>query len=176
MAEEQEQESTSARGKGTRNALVVVGVVLALFAIVVVKGLSNTGSLQAGAAGSGTSAESVQGAAGSLTSVHNDASSDYAAALKTGKPVYLLFHSLACQPCVEISGVADKVVPAYTDRIAFVNAITDDASAQQLASRFAFKYIPTSFFLRPDGSVDSSFTGVLSEAEMKARLEKLAAK
>jgi thioredoxin-like negative regulator of GroEL len=176
VAEEQEQESTSARGKGTRNALIIVGVVLALFAIIVVKALSNTGGLRSGVAGSATSAERVQGAARSLTSVHNDASSDYAAALQTGKPIYVLFHSLTCQPCVEISGVADKVVPAYRDRIVFVNAITDDASAQRLASRFAFEYIPTSFFLRPDGSVESSFTGVLSDAEMKARLDELAAR
>ena len=33
-------------------------------------------------------------AAGSLTRSHNDASADYADAVKTGKPVYVLFHSL----------------------------------------------------------------------------------
>jgi thiol-disulfide isomerase/thioredoxin len=50
----------------------------------------------------------------------------YAAALKTGKPIYLLFHSLTCVPCVEISAVVDKVIPAYEGRIVFVNAISDD--------------------------------------------------
>ena len=50
----------------------------------------------------------------------------HAAALKTGKPIYLLFHSLTCVPCVEISAVVDKVIPAYEERIVFVNAISDD--------------------------------------------------
>ena len=50
----------------------------------------------------------------------------------------------------------------------FVNAITDDPSAQQLASKFQFQYIPTSFFIKPDGTVADSFTGAMSDAEMKA--------
>ncbi len=32
--------------------------------------------------------------AGSITSVRNDALADYEAAVKTGKPIYVLFHSL----------------------------------------------------------------------------------
>lgn len=55
----------------------------------------------------------------------------------------------------------------------FVNAITDDPSAQQLSSKFSFQYIPTSFFVRPDGTIADSYTGPLSEAEMRARLENL---
>ena len=31
----------------------------------------------------------------SVTSIHNNAVADYEAALKTGKPVYVLFHSLS---------------------------------------------------------------------------------
>ncbi len=56
-----------------------------------------------------------------------------------------------------------------------MNAITDDASAQQLASRFSFQYIPTSFFVASDGVVVDSYSGPLSEAEMRARLDKLVA-
>jgi thioredoxin-like negative regulator of GroEL len=158
---------------GTRSALIIIGVVLALFAIVIAKGTTGTRSPQADTSAPGAPAGGAQGNADSLTSVHNDAGADYEAARKTGKPIYLLFHSLTCDPCVEISGIADKVVPAYTDKITFVNAITDDQSAQQLASKFSFQYIPTSFFLKPDGTVIDSYTGVLSEVDMKARLDKL---
>ncbi len=66
-------------------------------------------------------------------------------------------------------------MPAYLDRIVFVNALTDDPSGQQLASKFSFQYIPTSFFLKPGGAVADSHTGPLSEADMKARLDKLLA-
>ena len=74
---------------------------------------------------------------------------------------------------MEISAVADKVMPGYKDKVIFVNAITGDESADRLAERFAFRYIPTSFFLGPGGKLSSSYTGPLSEAEMRARLDAL---
>lgn len=146
-------------------ALIVVGVAAVLVAIAVLKTVPPRPAVEI---------SDAQAPAASPTATRNDATADYEAALRSGKPVYVLFHSLTCQSCVEISGVADKVVPAYEDRIVFVNAITDDPSAQRLAGRFGFEYIPTSFFLRADGSVEASQTGVLSEAEMKARLDDLA--
>lgn len=99
----------------------------------------------------------------------------YDDARKTGKPIYLLFHSLTCVPCVEISAVVDKVVPGYEGRVVFVNAITTEQSAQDLAAKFKFEYIPTSFFIKADGTVSDSFTGTLSDVEMNARLDKLIA-
>jgi hypothetical protein len=65
------------------------------------------------------------------------------------------------------------VVPSYKGKIVFVNAIAGDASADRLAERFSFRYIPTSFFLEPEGTVSSSNTGPLAEVEMRARLDAL---
>jgi thioredoxin-like negative regulator of GroEL len=67
------------------------------------------------------------------------------------------------------------VVPSYEGKISFVNAITDEASAQRLASRFQFQYIPTSFFIDASGQVVGSYTGPLTEAEMRGRLDELIA-
>ena len=64
-------------------------------------------------------------------------------------------------------------MPEYEGKVVFVNAITDDPSAQQLASKFQFQYIPTSFFITPDGKVSDSFTGSMPDTDMKARLDKL---
>ncbi|MCE5190300.1 MAG: thioredoxin family protein [Actinomycetia bacterium] len=108
--------------------------------------------------------------------VRDDPVAAYDAALSAGKPVYVLFHSLTCDPCIEISAVADQVIPEYTDTVTFVNAITDDPAGQQLAARFSFEYIPTSFFVLPDGTVADSYTGVLAAEEMRARLDALVAK
>jgi thioredoxin-like negative regulator of GroEL len=105
--------------------------------------------------------------------VRNDAVAEYESALADGKPIFVLFHSLTCEPCIEISQVADVVVPEYKDRVAFVNVITDDPSGQQLARSFSFQYIPTSFFLAPDGTVVESFTGSMDEADMRSRLDAL---
>ncbi|MEL7667015.1 MAG: thioredoxin domain-containing protein [Actinomycetota bacterium] len=110
----------------------------------------------------------------SITSIRNDAVADYDAAVASGKPIYVLFHSLTCEPCVEISAVADQVLPDYEGEVVFVNAITDDPSDQQLASQFSFQYIPTSFFISAGGeSVVDSYTGALDAAAMRTYLDAL---
>lgn len=151
-----------------RQFIILLAVALLFAGVLLAKGLGSP-------APSADGEDKQVSATGSLTSVRNDAVADYGAALKTGKPIYVLFHSLTCDPCVQISAVADEVVPAYENKIAFVNAITGDPSGQQLASRFQFQYIPTSFFLKADGTVVDSFTGVLTAEEMKARLDSLLA-
>ena len=145
--------------------LVILLAVIAVFAaIVLVKVL-----------GAPAAAPSAPGDTASLTSVHNDAVVDYEAALAAGKPIYVLFHSLSCDPCVEISRVADAVLPEYETEITFVNAITDDPSGQQLSSRFSFQYIPTSFFLKADGTIADTYTGALTADEMRTYLDTLVA-
>lgn len=54
-----------------------------------------------------------------------------------------------------------------------MNAVTADASAQELSTKFQFQYIPTSFFLSPDGQVLDSYTGPMTAQEMRLRLDKL---
>lgn len=84
------------------------------------------------------SANAGAGVSGSVTGQHVDAVAAFEQARTGGRPIYVLFHSLTCQPCVKISANVDQVVPDYASRVTFVNAITDDLSAQQLASRFNF--------------------------------------
>lgn len=122
------------------------------------------------------SSPAKEAGAGRLSMVRDDPVAAYDSALEAGKPVYVLFHSLTCQPCVEISATADEVVPEYADRLTFVNAITDDAGGQALASRFSFQYIPTSFFVNAEGDVVDSYTGVLGADEMRTRLDALVAR
>ncbi|MBK5210972.1 MAG: hypothetical protein JJE36_01395 [Coriobacteriia bacterium] len=155
--------------------LTIVVLVLLVAIVLLVKNLTiPTVAVQSSSSSKiDRAASSNSFATGSLTSVRNDAVSDYTAALKTGKPVYVLFHSLTCDPCVEISAVAEKVMPDYQKRVVFVNAITDDASGQALATKFAFQYIPTSFFIGSGGQATDSYTGVLTESQMRSRLDTL---
>ena len=94
-------------------------------------------------------------------------------ARSSGRPVFVLFHSMTCAPCVEISANVDQVIGSYDGRVAFVNAITDDPSGQRLAADFDFQYIPTSFFIDGQGNLVDSYTGVLSPTDLKARLDRL---
>lgn len=163
-------QDAAATTKGDPNSkTVIVLVVVALFLGLILGkamtgGRSSASAPDPGVAKTGTT----------ITSVRNDAAADYDAALKSGKPVYVLFHSLTCDPCVEISAIVDRVMPDYEDRIVFVNAISDDAPAQQLAAQFQFQYIPTSFFITPDGAVSDSFTGAMDEVRLRGYLDALA--
>ncbi len=77
-------EPTAESGVSTR--MVIVFVVIALFAgILAAKYLSPS---QPGGSDGLAARES-------LTSVRNDAAADYEAAVKSGKPIYVLFHSLS---------------------------------------------------------------------------------
>ncbi|MBU4555382.1 MAG: thioredoxin family protein [Actinobacteria bacterium] len=166
----------SAVEKSPLAAVIIILVVVAIFAgVLLAKATNGSSDASTQVPGNSASSGSVPVGAVTITSTHNDAVTDYEAALATGKPVYVLFHSLSCQPCVEISAVADKIMPGYEGKVVFVNAISDDPSGQQLASRFQFQYIPTSFFITPDGKVADSFTGAMSDVDMKARLDKLIA-
>lgn len=164
----------SATPKGMTSATIIVVVVVALFAgVMLAKIRSNQPTVSTTPSGIAAVGATEEPAGATITSTHNDAVADYEAALMTGRPVYLLFHSLTCDPCVDISAVVDKVMPEYEGKVVFVNAISDDPSGQQLASRFQFQYIPTSFFINPDGQVADSYTGAMSDTDMKARLDKL---
>jgi hypothetical protein len=75
------------RSRAVSLKIVLVLVVVALFAgVVTAKVLASRSSRVADGRG---------GIGPALTSTHNDAVADYEAATKTGKPVYVLFHSLS---------------------------------------------------------------------------------
>lgn len=171
---ESEKSGSNRRTVVASRQLVIVLVVLAAFAgVLAAKAMTG----RTGVAGTAPSTQTPAGTGvGTSTTTGNNAVADYEAALTSGKPVYVLFHSLTCQPCVEIAEVADKVIPDYAEKIAFVDAVTDDPSGRQLASKFSFQYIPQSFFLKPDGTTVDSFTGAMEESDMRARLDALIAK
>jgi len=165
-----EQAPDAATAPDRSKATIVLAVVAIFLGFVVLKLVLDTG-----ATGVSSTSEGAEGGA-SITSVRNDAVADYAAAVASGKPIYVLFHSLTCEPCVEISEVVDQVMPSYEDDVIFVNVIMDDPSGQQLAADFAFQYIPTSFFLAPGGeTVVDSYTGAMDATAMRAYLEALTA-
>ena len=82
--ESTQPEPTTKPGASTK--MVIAFVVVAVFAgVIAAKYLSP--SRPGGGAGQATQE--------SVTSVRNDAAADYEAAVKTGKPIYVLFHSLS---------------------------------------------------------------------------------
>jgi len=174
-------EAPPSRAKQQIGWILAAMIVLAFVAIMVAKSGSS------GAAGTsetpGTSATSSAGssvqapaATDGPSQSHADPAAAYDAALASGKPIFVLFHSLTCDPCIEISAVVDKVIADYEGEVVFVNAITTDDAAMRLAARFRFQYIPQSFFIDSKGEIVDSFTGAMDETAMRGYLDKLAAR
>lgn len=110
----------------------------------------------------------------SITSVRNDALADYERALRTGKPIYVRPVPFAhVQDVHRDLGRGRPRDAGLQGRVVFVNAITDDASAQRLASRFHFQYIPTSFFVSSAGEVQASYTGSMDAVRLLEYLDAL---
>ena len=85
-----EESAETVGSRHTRWAIVILLVVIAVLAGVLVATM-RSGPRAGGDLRQGSSTASTEV---SITSVHNDATADYEAALKTGKPIYVLFHSL----------------------------------------------------------------------------------
>lgn len=157
------EEKTSQSGTKTRaTVLIIVAVVLA-----VLLGAKLGGSLRPTA-----NAPTVAGGA-AVEQASKNVVSAYEEAVASGKPVFLSFGKETCPNCIEMKKVADKVLPDYEGRVVYIKAEVDEPFSQQLASRFSFQYIPTSFFLAPDGSVIDSYTGKLNEEQMRIYLDAL---
>jgi thioredoxin-like negative regulator of GroEL len=165
------EKATAPEVQPKKSKNVIVLVVIVAFLVLVIAKLATDGNTPAA-----TQSGDADAVGTTITSTPNDAPADYAAAVASGKPIYVLFHSLTCVPCVEISEVADQVIPEYEDEIVFVNGLTDDPAGQQLAADFEFQYIPTSFFLAPGGeTVVDSFTGAMDADQMRGYLDALIA-
>lgn len=154
------RDSHTPASSGRRYQIVLIAGVIVVFAVILTSKMLGSDS-------------GLGGVGDAPSQSRADAVATFEEARASGRPVFLLFHSLTCDPCVEISANVDEVVPGYQGKVEFVNAITDDASGQQLAARFNFQYIPTSFFFDSKGELVGSYTGVLSVEELRARLDSM---
>jgi len=82
--------------KRASTAVAVILVVAALFGgVLLAKALNRTPTPQVASPSGASTGAPAQSGAPTVTSTHNDAVADYEAALKTSKPIYVLFHSLS---------------------------------------------------------------------------------
>jgi thiol-disulfide isomerase/thioredoxin len=99
----------------------------------------------------------------------------YQDARAAGMPMYVLFHSGACEPCVEAREVASRVLPEYEDTVVYVSAHTVDPRSRDLFDEFSFRSVPTSYFLASDGSVVDRYVGPMSDEDLREALDGIAA-
>jgi len=69
------------------------------------------------------------------------------------KPLAIAFTAEWCPHCRKYKPIFIEVQDGYKDRITFINIDVDDTNGQTITQRFQVKGIPTTAFIRPDGSV-----------------------
>lgn len=91
--------------------------------------------------------------------------------LQAGKPVVVDFFATWCGPCKILSPRLDKLAAEFGDKIKFVSVNVD--KSPELANRFKVEGIPTVLYFGKDGKPAERTTGVLSETNLRAKLESL---
>ena len=81
------------------------------------------------------------------------------------------FYATWCGPCRELSPMLDAAAGSFTDKIKFFKLNVDESPG--LAQNFQVQAIPTLLFFK-DGKLADRTTGLLSESELKDKLQSLA--
>lgn len=90
-----------------------------------------------------------------------------------GKPVLLEFHSTKCAPCIQIEENINKVKPEYEGKVAFVIVDVYDQSEYTFCMKYNIETIPTTVFIKKDGTIASGYVGLLEPDQLKKELDAL---
>lgn len=88
----------------------------------------------------------------------------------SSKVVLIDFWATWCGPCRILSPTVDEIAAEYEGRVTVAKCNVDDA--QDVAMQYRIRTIPTLIFLK-DGEVADRTVGVVSKAEIAAKLESL---
>ena len=86
--------------------------------------------------------------------------------LENNKPVVVGFLAEWCPHCRAYKPTFFEVKDSYPDKVTFVHIDVDDKNGSALSSRFQVKGIPTTAFVRSDGSVFKVNVGGLSKEDL----------
>ncbi len=113
------------------------------------------------------------------TNQKNAASPSQATAIEEakqhGQPAWLLFHSTTCESCIEMEKTYEALKPEFTGKVAFINIDVNDPKEKQLLEQYKITSIPAIYFQDFKGKIVWKTVGVIPIAEMRAKLQALAA-
>ena len=95
---------------------------------------------------------------------------NFEAIVAEGKPVVLDFWATWCAPCRMIAPIIAELAEEYDGKIAVGKC--DVEEADEIASEFGIRNIPTILFLK-NGEVVDKFVGAASKAKIKEKFKAL---
>ena len=96
-------------------------------------------------------------------------------AKQQGQPAWLLFHSTTCESCIAMEKIYEALKPEFAGKVAFINIDVDDSKEKQLLEQYKIMSIPATYFQDAKGKTVWQTVGVIPIAEMRAKLQALAA-
>ena len=91
---------------------------------------------------------------------------EFSSALEHNKPVAISFTAEWCPHCRQYKPVFFEVKNIYHNKAAFINIDVDSPDGEIVSKRFQVKGIPTTAFVRQDGSVFKVQVGEIEKLEL----------
>ncbi|MCR4400258.1 MAG: thioredoxin family protein [Syntrophomonadaceae bacterium] len=88
-------------------------------------------------------------------------------------PVWMLFRSEHCAPCVEMTATMKRLGPEFAGRVEFRQVDVDDPANRDVVREFGIRYVPTTYLYDADGRLVFQQIGAVPEDEMRERLRAL---
>ena len=93
--------------------------------------------------------------------------------LENHVPLAIAFTAEWCPHCRQYKPVFSEVKDLYRDKVAFINIDVDDKNGSSLSNRFQVRGIPTTAFIREDGSVLKVQVGEITKDDLIKIIDEL---
>ena len=100
----------------------------------------------------------------------NITNENYEALLADSKPLVIAFWAVWCGPCRAIAPVVEELAEEYADKVNIGKC--DVEECDDISANYRVRNVPTLVFIK-GGEVVDKHVGVISKAELKAKIDAL---
>lgn len=94
-------------------------------------------------------------------------------ALSQGQPTVVFFHSLTCDPCMQMVDHMEQVYPSFSNRVELVDVNVSDTRNHTLLREQGVRVIPSLVFYDSAGQSSTTY-GVMTPGDLQQQLESVA--
>ncbi|GAB4575015.1 MAG: hypothetical protein Kow0077_24460 [Anaerolineae bacterium] len=93
-------------------------------------------------------------------------------ALANGRPTVVFFHSLTCEPCIQMMETVNLIYPEFADQITLVDVNVSDTRNHSLLREQGIRLIPSLVYYDRQGRSEISY-GVMAHSVFRQQLLEL---